>query len=320
MVVIDGFSSDDTKSTLFDSDTGLQSVTWLAFFTPQNLRFRTDRTTQALPALLSPKMDVDTKKRAADEALEASVSKRSREDVAAAEDTAAAEVQPAPTTVSAVVAKAIVNEQPCTMVDVEVGISSYLTSELPGFGGILKQSCEDFLVNEIGTDGQVVRLTTTELPQEDCAKVVEEPQGDDDALKELKSILGDTHVQGIATLAQDPSLDAKFSAPGPNDKAARGNIHRLIRQLFPGVDSTSETDSATGICTMKFSRLSKTSKRGKKLKYVAIALRLPCVLSMWCIKSFCCSLTNHLYPCVTQRVQASEEVLRVRGSQAQQRY
>ncbi|KAL9266973.1 hypothetical protein AKJ16_DCAP26715 [Drosera capensis] len=50
-----------------------------------------------------------------------------------------------------------------TMEESHVGISCYI-SKLPGFIGILKQSHADFIVNEVDLDGNVVRLTSLDLP------------------------------------------------------------------------------------------------------------------------------------------------------------
>ena len=42
-------------------------------------------------------------------------------------------------------------------------IFSYVTSE-KGIRGILKDSCDDFIVQEINKDGQIVELKNTECP------------------------------------------------------------------------------------------------------------------------------------------------------------
>ncbi|CAO3599103.1 unnamed protein product [Absidia cylindrospora] len=46
----------------------------------------------------------------------------------------------------------------------EVGIAAFLNPDLTGFNCILKNSAEDFLVNEVELDGNVVQLTSFEQP------------------------------------------------------------------------------------------------------------------------------------------------------------
>ncbi|XP_026449914.1 multisubstrate pseudouridine synthase 7-like [Papaver somniferum] len=49
--------------------------------------------------------------------------------------------------------------------ETDVGIHCYI-SQLPGFRGVLKQRYADFIVNEVDTDGNVVRLTSLDAPSE----------------------------------------------------------------------------------------------------------------------------------------------------------
>ncbi|KAI3875171.1 hypothetical protein MKX03_032975, partial [Papaver bracteatum] len=49
--------------------------------------------------------------------------------------------------------------------ETDVGIHCYI-SQLPGFRGVLKQRFADFIVNEVDTDGNVVRLTSLDAPSE----------------------------------------------------------------------------------------------------------------------------------------------------------
>jgi tRNA pseudouridine13 synthase len=46
--------------------------------------------------------------------------------------------------------------------EVRAGITEYVCPDNLGFTGILKQRYTDFLVNEIGLDGEVLHLTSTE--------------------------------------------------------------------------------------------------------------------------------------------------------------
>ncbi|KAI5300956.1 hypothetical protein KEM56_002073 [Ascosphaera pollenicola] len=49
--------------------------------------------------------------------------------------------------------------------EAQVGITNFVSPELPGFEGILKKRYTDFLVNEIEPSGQVLHLRSTELPE-----------------------------------------------------------------------------------------------------------------------------------------------------------
>lgn len=48
--------------------------------------------------------------------------------------------------------------------EVRAGITEYVCPDNLGFTGVLKQRYTDFLVNEIGLDGQVLHLKSTDVP------------------------------------------------------------------------------------------------------------------------------------------------------------
>ncbi|KAH8728249.1 pseudouridine synthase [Phaeosphaeriaceae sp. PMI808] len=58
--------------------------------------------------------------------------------------------------------------------EVRAGITEYICPDNLGFTGVLKQRYTDFLVNEIGLDGKVLHLTSTEVPRKE--KKNEEPR------------------------------------------------------------------------------------------------------------------------------------------------
>jgi tRNA pseudouridine13 synthase len=55
--------------------------------------------------------------------------------------------------------------------EVRAGITEYVCPDNLGFTGVLKQRYTDFLVNEIGLDGQVLHLKSTDVPQKESKKV-----------------------------------------------------------------------------------------------------------------------------------------------------
>jgi tRNA pseudouridine13 synthase len=54
--------------------------------------------------------------------------------------------------------------------EVRAGITEYVCPDNLGFTGVLKQRYTDFLVNEIGLDGQVLHLKSTDVPQKESKK------------------------------------------------------------------------------------------------------------------------------------------------------
>jgi hypothetical protein len=54
--------------------------------------------------------------------------------------------------------------------EVRAGITEYVCPNNLGFTGVLKQRYTDFLVNEIGLDGEVLHLTSTHVPQKESKK------------------------------------------------------------------------------------------------------------------------------------------------------
>jgi tRNA pseudouridine13 synthase len=76
-----------------------------------------------------------------------------------------------PTLSSATAPQAAPNATSTTPIDtdlereVRAGITEYVCPDNLGFTGVLKQRYTDFLVNEIGLDGQVLHLTSMEVPK-----------------------------------------------------------------------------------------------------------------------------------------------------------
>ncbi|XP_074572969.1 multisubstrate pseudouridine synthase 7 [Curcuma longa] len=122
----------------------------------------------------------------------------------------------------------------------DVGISCFVSS-LPGFRGILKQRYSDFIVNEVDVDGNIVHLTSFDLPPEDSEGEVEDNacsadkdytsviesfrllcgEADADALKEfIAKVLSSERDVPPVTLAPDP------------DKSHRAEVHNFFKKNF----------------------------------------------------------------------------------------
>ncbi|KAJ3160156.1 hypothetical protein HDU86_000992 [Geranomyces michiganensis] len=159
--------------------------------------------------------------------------------------------------------------------EADVGITEYVSPEIPGFTGILKTRFTDFQVNEVTLDGQIVHLVSTEVPEVPAAAVAE-PAGppveanEDVGFEQLEALIKDASV--IARLkdlvAQIKAVQQQPGAQGdslPNDepstpppppppqpemmsvnipaKETRTQIHACVRQHF---GSLLETQGAEG--------------------------------------------------------------------------
>ncbi|VVT46377.1 uncharacterized protein SAPINGB_P001183 [Magnusiomyces paraingens] len=149
--------------------------------------------------------------------------------------------------------------------EIDVGITQFLSPDLKGFKGILKQRYSDFLVNEIDKDGNVVHLTDTGFSDKrDRRKERREEQRstDDQDTKptktpfELKpenreklvSLLGEKTVNDMVDLLTNGS---KVVTETPiEDKDDRTVIHRTVREAFESRLETRTTPENTFIITL----------------------------------------------------------------------
>ncbi|XP_050225541.1 multisubstrate pseudouridine synthase 7 [Mercurialis annua] len=134
---------------------------------------------------------------------------------------------------------------PMTTIDEsDVGISCYI-SKLPGFRGILKQRYSDFIVNEVGTDGNVVHLTSLHVSPE-VLKIEEEKEidvtnqisGDKnyaDEIEAFRLIAGDDDTQRLEAFITEFNEDnSKNMSPivlsPDSDKAHRTAMHNFFKE------------------------------------------------------------------------------------------
>jgi len=95
--------------------------------------------------------------------------------------------------------------------EVRAGITEYVCPDNLGFTGVLKQRYTDFLVNEIGLDGQVLHLKSTEVVDKkkagkekaEATNDVDERKPESTAATEEKvdAVMQDAGVAGETTLA-----------------------------------------------------------------------------------------------------------------------
>ncbi|KAL1211648.1 hypothetical protein V5N11_023649 [Cardamine amara subsp. amara] len=147
-----------------------------------------------------------------------------------------------------------------TVDEADVGISCFI-SQLPGFRGILKQRYADFIVNEVDIDGNVVRLTSLDLPpemdvkEEDKTKSSENvPQNYVSAIESFRSISSVTDAERLETLINQVNLgtDDEISPivlDPSSDKSKRTAIHNFVKENFKFlVTDTVDGPDATSKC------------------------------------------------------------------------
>lgn len=133
----------------------------------------------------------------------------------------------------------------------EVGISEYIYKG-GRITGVLKERYTDFMVNEIGMDGNVMHLVDLGFklpehkhqPKEESTKPEEDHQSKDlsqivsyDDRKELEELLGEEDVLKVVAMTggSKPFETCKTF----DDKTERTKVHQLIRKAFQGILGTS---------------------------------------------------------------------------------
>ncbi|PIN26595.1 tRNA pseudouridine(13) synthase [Handroanthus impetiginosus] len=144
-----------------------------------------------------------------------------------------------------------------SMVSVEesdVGILCYI-SQLPGFRGILKQRYSDFIVNEVDLDGNVVHLTSLEVPPEIAEEKKEKMADllDKDYAPEVESfraLAGDSDVEKLKNFIDqigsgvNSNDDCLILSPS-SDKSHRKAFHNFFKERlkFLVTDTVDGSDS-----------------------------------------------------------------------------
>ncbi|KAJ9185855.1 hypothetical protein P3X46_005442 [Hevea brasiliensis] len=128
----------------------------------------------------------------------------------------------------------------------DVGILCYI-SQLPGFRGILKQRYSDFIVNEVDNDGNVVHLTSLEVPAQ-LAEAAEEGENKvsnqigksyASEIEAFRSLAGDSDgerfeaflTQFTAGSEESNNISPILLSPD-SDKAHRTAMHNFFKEKF----------------------------------------------------------------------------------------
>ncbi|EED22330.1 pseudouridine synthase TruD/Pus7, putative [Talaromyces stipitatus ATCC 10500] len=153
--------------------------------------------------------------------------------------------------------------------EVDVGITEFVSADIPGFEGILKKRYTDFLVNEILPSGEVLHLQNLNVPQSLQSRPVkdapeqkseeqitsdktqstpgsenltEKPEFSlsDDDRAQLEELFGpeaaakiiDLHARVLASPNQPPKKFGQVEAATVDDKDVRTKMHMTLRRIF----------------------------------------------------------------------------------------
>eukprot|EP01083_Nonionella_stella_P213414 769774_1 len=146
-----------------------------------------------------------------------------------------------------------------------VGILQF-ANEMPEIQCIIKQRYSDFLVEEIGLDGQIQRLRSFELPPEEQKIKEEEPTEEDagKALDEIKKFVCDTKAAEFEKfVSPDADILGDFIFHTEQDKAKRTAVHIAIKRYFPQLTSSTVEDSIGDKCIrLTYSRAPAKQRKG----------------------------------------------------------
>lgn len=158
--------------------------------------------------------------------------------------------------------------------EADVGITTYILPEQLAFSGTLKQRYTDFLVNEIGVDGEVVHLTDAGFPIEDKKpkkpreksdepKLVEITVSDEDK-EELIKIFGEEDfnllMENVIGKSRKLVSTKKFT-----DKKERTEVHQQVRRIFNGkLETSTDLDNAIIVTVAKSGNKSRSNDNRAK--------------------------------------------------------
>ncbi|QLG70666.1 hypothetical protein HG535_0A06080 [Zygotorulaspora mrakii] len=151
----------------------------------------------------------------------------------------------------------------------DVGITHFLSSEIPGFSGQIKQRFTDFLVNEIDNEGNVVHLTDKgfKMPKKQKPSKEEKTAKNDDEEKRRQDFKIDAEMKkellGLLSEADLEKIENVYynaqrmeTSKSIEEKSERAKLHQLLRTAF-----NNELESVTTERnTFKIARRGKNSR------------------------------------------------------------
>ncbi|KAK4787053.1 hypothetical protein SAY86_010886 [Trapa natans] len=160
----------------------------------------------------------------------------------------------------------------------DVGIHCYI-SQLPGFRGILKQRYSDFIVNEVDLAGNIVHLTSLEVPPElvkvsdghDMERSDYLNRNYDSEIESFRALLCESDVDLVKTMIDQVKGQPKESISpivlSPySDKAHRTAIHHYFKENFKFLvtDTVDGPDASTKCIRVRINSGGGASARNSK--------------------------------------------------------
>ncbi|KAK8808688.1 hypothetical protein WA588_004333 [Blastocystis sp. NMH] len=125
----------------------------------------------------------------------------------------------------------------------EVGIDAFVSSE-KGIRGVLKDSCEDFIVQEIDENGAVVDLVDTSEPKLLTKTIEKIPE--EEGWKLLREVFSEEVCNKIQEfkekVQQDENTQEGCTLTAIDDKGKRKQVHDIIKRAFPMFTSDTTDD------------------------------------------------------------------------------
>ncbi|KAJ8047590.1 Pseudouridylate synthase 7-like [Holothuria leucospilota] len=134
------------------------------------------------------------------------------------------------------------------LLEKDVGIEAYISPNIKGFSGIIKERYEDFVVHEINEANEVIHLTDLSCPVEEKKKSVD-----------VSNILSEHDNQSLEQLQVSTEKDTYHLIDVTSaSKDARTKIHMAIKQNFQNLES-----STVELMDSKYVKIVKKSGGGK---------------------------------------------------------
>lgn len=114
------------------------------------------------------------------------------------------------------------------------GIVERVNKTFKRFFGLAKQSSADFIVNEIGLDGNVIRLTDFELPVLEKKPEVKENA---DLNSAVEKAIGTEKFKELIQFLESNSTSISFKIEAPKEKSDRKLVHDFIKSEYKKFNS-----------------------------------------------------------------------------------
>lgn len=127
-------------------------------------------------------------------------------------------------------------------------INQYI-SKVAGFKGVVKQRYSDFIVHEMDREGNIVQLTSYDLPDEPASNVSPVDDSSKEKMDFLKKHLSEEQIKALESIEPGDKNSETVNIPVDDlDKDARRLIHNTISSVFPHLFTVTKEvkDESTG--------------------------------------------------------------------------